>query len=175
MAMESSFNFSSIVPEESQQILTAVGHPATMTLAIISLFLNSLVIVVILHQQPSSSFSSASPQSSLQRTQQWPLRDPQQQPQQQRRQNTKAKAHIQLFCLAASDLSLGLVVVGAGLWLRTFDGEDNNNHDNNDAVTSSSTFSSTQLTITMAKEKPERSSNGSFTFFDGAKLKDLKR
>ena len=138
------FNASSGVPDDSREILTAIGHPATATLAILSLLLNSLVIVVILHQrriqsQVTSSFS-ATPLSSFSQRLRKLQQQQSQQPSSQQRRNPKGKAQIHLLCLAISDLSLGLVKLGAGIWLWTLS-------DIGDGTGSSSTSSPIQRAV----------------------------
>ena len=96
----SAYNLTSTAPEDSGEILTIVGHSATAALAILSLFLNTLVIVVILHQRRrrGNSVFAVGPALSSRK------REP---------------GQIHLLCLAVSDMSLAGFVVAGGIWLWT--------------------------------------------------------
>ena len=95
----SSFSSTKITsPGKSLGILSAIGHPSTVTLTIISLILNSIVVVVLFRKR---------------RQQQQQLKQQQQRP--------KA-AFIHLLCLTLSDLALGIVFLCGAVWFCVLSG-----------------------------------------------------
>ena len=103
----SSHNWTTEIPTPSKHLgnLSAIGHPSMVALTVISLILNSLMVVILFRKQHQ--------QQPKQRQQQ------QQQPKQQKRPKT---AFVHLLCLTISDLALGIVFLCGALWFYALTG-----------------------------------------------------